>query len=153
MARLRVGTGLAAFLFVSTLLGQATAAYADCIGGRMSCRPPNYPALQSARSEAGHLYGSLAYSKRNGAYGWSTGFGDSDSADQVALENCGKRGPGCYVVISFSNLCAAVAADDSGGVFWGTAGTKLEAQRQSMLYCKRDGDPGSCEIKVWACSY
>jgi len=130
----RIGTGLLSIIAIAIMLG-----------------PPAAEMLL-ARSEAGHIYGALAYSKRNGAYGFSTGFGDSESANEYAMEKCGQRGAGCYVVISFSNLCASVAADDSGGVFWGTAGTRQEAQRQSMLYCKRDGDAATCEIKVWACS-
>lgn len=131
---MRVRTGLLSIIALGILLG-----------------PPAASILQ-ARSEAGHIYGALAYSKRDGSFGWSTGFGDSESANDYAMEKCGQRGKGCYVVISFSNLCASVSADDSGGVFWGTAGTRQEAQHQSQLYCKRDGDAATCEIKIWACS-
>ncbi len=151
MARLRVGTGLAAFLFILSLVVQATPAEADCTGGRMSCRPPNYPALQTARSEYGHIYGALAYSPRNGSYGWSTGYDDSESANAAAMETCSAHGPGCYVVISFSNLCASVSVDDEGAVSWGTGGTRTEAQYQSQNYCRKQGGR-NCEIKVWACS-
>jgi hypothetical protein len=153
MARLRVGTGLAAIVFLLGLYGLAMPARAGCDGGRMSCAPPAFPTIQPVRSEAGHVYGAIAYSTRNGAFGFATQYGDSDSANQTALAQCAKRGAGCRVVISFSNLCAAVAADDDDGVFWGTAGTRLEAQRQAMLHCRRDGDPGTCEIKAWACSF
>lgn len=106
-----------------------------------------------ARSEAGHVYGAISYSSRNGAFGFATRHGDSDSANRAALEECAKRGAGCRVVISFSNLCASVAADSDGGVFWGTAGTRLEAERQALFYCRRDGDPKTCETKAWACSF
>jgi len=151
MAQQRVGTGLLAILSAILCLTAAAPAGADCAAGPGLCRRQSLPGLSLARSEAGHVYGALAYSKRNGAFGWSTGFGDSDSANDYALEKCAQRGAGCYVVISFSNLCASVSADDEGGVFWGTAGTRLEAQRQSQLYCNRNGSP-NCEVKVWACS-
>lgn len=153
MARLRVGTGLGAIIFLLGLCGLTIPADAGCTSGRMSCVAPARSMVQPVRSEAGHVYGAIAYSTRNGAFGFSTQYGDSDSANQAALDQCAKRGSGCRVIISFSNLCASVVADDDDGVFWGTAGTRLEAQRQAMLYCRRDGDPGTCEIKAWACSY
>ncbi|MGE0151119.1 MAG: DUF4189 domain-containing protein [Reyranellaceae bacterium] len=132
---MRIATGLLCASAIGILLG------------------PTAATVLHARSEAGHVYGAISYSTRNGAFGFSTRHGDSDSANRAAQENCAKRGAGCRVIISFSNLCASVAADDDGGVFWGTAGTRLEAQRQVMFYCQRDGDPKTCEIKAWACSF
>jgi hypothetical protein len=156
MTAKRHATGLSGGLLAGlVLLAGVCPASADCdsVAQSASCRHrQNVPALQYARSEAGHIYGALAYSKRDGAYGFSTGFADSESANEYALTKCSQRGRSCYVVISFSNLCASVAADDAGGVFWGTAGTRQEAQRQSMLYCRRDGEAATCQIKVWACS-
>ncbi len=153
MALKRVG--LVVVLVGIIILGNGgVPAQAACLGGAglaICTNPQAVSNLHYARSEAGHVYGAIAYSKKNGAFGWSNGFGDSDGADDLALENCSKRGPGCYVVISFSNLCASVSADDDGGVFWGTAGTRQEAQRQSQLYCNRDGST-NCGVKAWACS-
>lgn len=106
-----------------------------------------------ARSEAGHVYGAIAYSTRNGAFGFATRHADSDSANDAAQANCVRRGAGCRVIISFSNLCASVTADNNGGVFWGTAGTRAEAERQALFYCRRDGDAKTCENKAWACSF
>jgi len=132
---MRIATGLLSAFAIALLLG-----------------PPAATVLH-ARSEAGHVYGAISYSTRNGAFGFSTRHGDSDSANRAAQENCTKHGTGCRVIISFSNLCASVAADSGGGVFWGTAGTRLEAQHQALFYCKRDGDPTTCETKAWACSF
>lgn len=154
MTAMRHATGFwAIFLAGVALLANAGPAAAAC-GDRLgACRHrQSVPDLHYVRSEAGHLYGAIAYSKRDGSFGWSTGFGDSESANEYALDKCSQRGSGCYVVISFSNLCASVSVDTTGGVFWGTAGTRQEAQRQSQLYCGRDGGP-NCRVLAWACSY
>lgn len=132
---MRIATGLLSAGVIALLLGPLAAA----------------PLM--ARSEAGHVYGAISYSTRNGAFGFSTRYADSDSANKAAQQECAKHGAGCRVVISFSNLCASVAADDRNGVFWGTAGTRTEAQHQALLYCRRDGDAKTCETKAWACSF
>ena len=151
MAPRRRASGLATWLCAAILLPAAAAPVAaECGGsGYRLCRDPD---LLLARSEAGHVYGAIAYSRQTGAFGFATRFGDSDSANALALGNCAKRGPGCYVVISFSNLCASVSADNRDGVFWGTAGTRTEAQRQSQLHCNRDGGD-ECKVVAWACSF
>jgi len=113
------------------------------------------PALDSApvmaRSEPGHVYGAIAYSKSTGAFGFSYEFPNSEEANELALSKCSQNAQDCYVVISFSNLCASVVADSRREVYWGHAASRGEAQRQAMSACRNDGGV-DCDVKVWACS-
>lgn len=106
----------------------------------------------TARTEAGHVFGALAYNGENDAIGWSYNYADSDEAEKVALNGCAKQGAGCYIVITFSNSCAAVTVDKATVVYSMEGPTKDEAQKNAMGRCEAGGK-GGCQIKVWSCSF
>jgi predicted house-cleaning NTP pyrophosphatase (Maf/HAM1 superfamily) len=95
-------------------------------------------------------YGAIAYSSKNKAWGTSNGWNSQGKAEQVALDNCSQRGPGCKRVVWFYNNCAAVAADGDI-VTWGTDSSKPRAGEHALDQCKKSGGK-KCELQTSTCS-
>lgn len=96
-------------------------------------------------------YGAIAYSKKNGAYGYAHGWTNQKKAEAVALKNCKANGPGCEVQVWYYDSCGAVASDGRN-VTWGRAGTPGAAVRQALDRCNQKWFKGTCESKVSDCS-
>jgi len=96
------------------------------------------------------VWGAIAYSQPDMAYGYSFQVEDEATARKVALENCRKRGTHCVVETVFSHACAALAA---GGehIGWGTDHTREAAEKRALSECSRTGAKG-CAIQTWVCS-
>jgi len=93
-------------------------------------------------------FGSIAYSKSTGHWGYSYGYGDPTSANLGARNYCGKDD--CEVMVVFWNGCGALAKGRNGGMGWGTAGSRSGAESQALQECNSiDSD---CEVICWACS-
>jgi len=105
-----------------------------------------------ARTQAGQVFGALVYNNETDAIGWAYNFADSDDAEKTAMKGCLQKGQGCYVVITFSNSCAAVAVDKGSVVYSIEGANKDEAQSKVMDKCQKGGN-GNCQIKVWSCSF
>ena len=96
-------------------------------------------------------YGAIAYSTKNGAYGYSHGWTNNKKAEKVAVKNCSANGKGCKSRVWFYNSCGAVAAD-GGKVAWGQGSNTQEASKKALDKCKRGLFPRHCEVKVSHCS-
>ncbi len=96
------------------------------------------------------VWGAIAYSKPDKAYGYSFEKEDQAAARKVALENCRKHGSNCVVETVFSHACAALAA---GGdrIGWGIDRTREGAEKRAMSECTLAGAKG-CAIQTWVCS-
>jgi hypothetical protein len=96
------------------------------------------------------VWGAIAYSKPDKAYGYSLELENEATARKVALENCRKHGTACVVETVFSRTCAALAA---GGdhVGWGTDRTREAAEKRALSECSLTGAKG-CAIQTWVCS-
>ena len=109
---------------------------------------------------AAKSYGAIAYSKKNGGYGYSNGQTDRKEAEKTALKYCKQHGKNCKVEVWFNNGCGAVVTSDEKGflgigsstkVFWGIGSTPWNAQQNAMAACQKAGKK-HCEAKVTHCS-
>jgi hypothetical protein len=96
------------------------------------------------------VWGAIAYSKSDKAFGYSFEQGEEAAARNIALANCRKHGTSCVVETVFSRACAALAA---GGdhIGWGTDHTREGAEKRAMSECTLTGAKG-CAIQTWVCS-
>jgi hypothetical protein len=96
------------------------------------------------------VWGAIAYSKPDKAFGYSFELEDQATARKVAMENCRKRGTNCVVETVFSRACAALAA---GGdrIGWGTDHNREGAEKRALSECALTGAQG-CAIQTWVCS-
>ena len=100
---------------------------------------------------SGKIYGAIAYSAKNGAYGYSHGWTNKKKAEKVALKNCSQNGKGCKSRVWFYNGCGAVAADGSK-VTWAQDSSEQAAMKKALDKCKRGLFRKHCEVKVSHCS-
>jgi serine/threonine-protein kinase len=107
--------------------------------------------LDSGPSGRSKIYGAIAYSRKNGAYGYSHGWTNRKQAEKVALKNCRENGKGCKPAVWFYNSCGAVASDGRH-VTWGQASTAGAAMQQALEKCNKKWFKGKCEGKVSHCS-
>jgi hypothetical protein len=104
-----------------------------------------------ARCSGKRWWGAIAYSKKDKAYGWSTGVNDRDAAKKEAMQKCVQHGgTGCEFWAIYENECGAVAIDGSITT-WGTAYLRKDAQARALLECQKAGGK-NCTIQVWSCS-
>jgi len=96
------------------------------------------------------VWGAIAYSKPDKAFGYSFELQDAATARKVAMENCRKHGTNCAVETVFSRSCAALAA---GGehIGWGTGHTREGAEKRALSECTLTGAKG-CAVQTWVCS-
>ena len=95
-------------------------------------------------------YAAIAFSQDTGAYGSSWNYKTRWQAEERALEECEKYGPGCEVVNWTRNACTALATspDDGYGAAWGV--TKFKAEMEALDACYESND--SCSIRVSFCT-
>lgn len=105
--------------------------------------------------EAGPAFGALAYDTGSGAFGYAFQQPDAETAASFALGQCAQNGPGCEVMMTFSNGCAALAAGSKhGSVITETAlADQGEAAQQSALAKCQEQGAADCGIGAWSCSY
>jgi hypothetical protein len=103
------------------------------------------PAVASAGD-----YGALAYSRRNGALGWSYNYDDEDAARERALDECRKYARDCKIGRVFTNTCVMVARDGTR-MGWSWDGTTDARRRRAMQECRSDGGR-SCKIVAQFCT-
>jgi HAMP domain-containing protein len=96
------------------------------------------------------VWGAIAYSKPDKAFGYSFEQAEESAARNIALSNCRKHGTNCVVENTFSRACAALAA---GGdhIGWGTDRTREGAEKRALSECGLTGAKG-CAIQTWVCS-
>lgn len=99
----------------------------------------------------GKSFGAIAYSRKDGAYGYSYGWERRKKAEGVALKNCKDHGDHCKVAVWFYNQCGAVAADGKK-VGVGLGETKTAAGQDALKNCSKFGKK-NCEIKTAICSF
>lgn len=116
--------------------------------------PGKYLVLAAALFCANNVFanGALAIdSNQGGQYGFSYNQPSMDAAVRVAVNECGG---GCSVVETFSEGCAAYAADQVRGssVYgWGNAANVGQAQNTALQYCQGNGG-AQCIVRVWGCN-
>lgn len=96
------------------------------------------------------FWGAIAYSVKDGGYGWSTGLADVNEAKKQALQNCTKHGAACKVWIYYNRQCGAIAADGEK-VGWGTSSSRLNAEQRAVQECQQGGGK-KCAVQVSSCS-
>lgn len=110
--------------------------------------------------KAKESYGAIAYSKKDGSYGYSNGHESRKEAEKVAMKYCEKSGKSCKAQVWFQNSCGAVVTAQSKSfwgtgsetkVFWGVGRAKWYAQQNAMAACQKAGHK-NCEAKVTHCS-
>lgn len=135
--------------------------FSDCMGICWSSRSDenvSYCSGTEARCEtecrhggANHKsYGAIAYSKNDGAYGFSDNWNDQTTAEKNAMDACTENGPGCEVIVWFFDSCAAVAGSGSI-VSWGQDFRENGAKQKALAACEKQGGT-KCNLKVSHCS-
>ena len=94
--------------------------------------------------------GALAYSRRNGALGYSYNFDDEDGARDRALSECRKYSNDCKIARIFTNVCVMVARDGTKlGWAWGFEPD--ERRRRAISECRGDGGR-NCKVVTTFCT-
>ena len=112
------------------------------------------PRKHGSRStnEKNPLWGALAIDSNQGqSWGWAIDYPTVQAAKQRALAECGQN---CRVVMTFSNQCAAYAADQTRGSTiygWAKDSTGTSARNRAMNECRNRGGE-SCIVRVWGCT-
>ena len=98
----------------------------------------------------GNRYGSISYSMKTDAHGWSYDFESQDIAESRAVDECAKYGEGCIVAVWFSNACGALAVGDgySYGADWGR--NQQEAENKALNRC--NSTTSNCKIRRALCT-
>jgi hypothetical protein len=104
----------------------------------------------NCRQSSQKSYGAIAYSAKDKGCGWSFGWNSQSKAEQVALDNCSKRGSQCKGIVWFSNSCGAVASDGDI-VTWGQASAKRTAEQSALEKCIKAGGK-KCAVEISQCS-
>lgn len=110
-------------------------------------------ALETAAPAAGSS-AALAIDKRDGSrYGWAINYESASSARARALEECGRLGGKCQVVLEFSGGCGAYAVERGNGSLygWGTAENRGEAESRALEEARKRGGKDVL-IRVWGCN-
>ena len=154
---------LLAALTIGNLLPSIAIAdcFSDCMGNCWSSRSDenvSYCSGTEARCESEcrnsggrkKAYGAIAYSKNDGAFGYSDHWDDQATAEKNALEVCNTNGSGCETIVWFFDNCAAVAG--SGQIVsFGQHYQENTAKKQALDACAKDGGT-KCNLKVSHCS-
>jgi hypothetical protein len=166
----RVSWGALIAICAAVSAGPAMPVLADCMDSCMAgygcgneyeasriesgsyCRTQQGGCEAQCNRKSAKTYGAIAYSRKNGAYGWSKSYDDKKGADGTALANCAKNSDDCEVVATFANSCAALAAGDHSVVRWKTAASKEEAGDAAVKACADAGGGNACHVQVSACS-
>ena len=85
-----------------------------------------------------------------GVDGYSYNHATSQAAEETALQQCG---PGCEVVLTIQNACAAFATDankNCGAQGWGKGADRGEAEERAVRECVNQSGE-RCEVKRWVC--
>ena len=101
-------------------------------------------------------FGALAIDSNQGpSWGWSIDYPSFQDAVKRALDECSSDGSTCRVVLTFSNECAAYAADQSQGstaTGWAKGYTTSGAARnRALTECRQKGGT-SCIVRSWGCT-
>ena len=96
-------------------------------------------------------YGAIAYSKKNGVYGFSDGWKTKGKAKKTAMQYCKQNnGDHCKIMVWFYNQCGAVAVDGKK-VSPGLGETIVSANEDALKECQKGGKK-NCVVKVTHCS-
>lgn len=144
-------------------MGFSATAYADCFDQCMSikncwhkgesyssyCGSAEVNCNMSCETQKANRksYGAIAYSRKDGGYGFSHGQESQKQAENMAMEYCKQNGERCRSMVWFQNSCGAVAAIGRK-TGWGHADTEYEAQDKALKDCGKK----NCEVKVSHCS-
>ena len=98
-------------------------------------------------------HGALAIDANQGeSWGWAVDYPTPSAAAERALAECGED---CSIVMRFSDVCAAYAADQTeGSTVYGWANgydSGAEAQTRAMAECADKGG-ASCIVRAWGCA-
>jgi hypothetical protein len=96
---------------------------------------------------AADYYGAIAFSKDDGAYGFSTDYDSRAGAEEEAQSECGD---GCEVVLWFKNARGALAVGADRGYGTGWARSRGEAESIAMSECKNNST--NCSVLRWECT-
>lgn len=99
----------------------------------------------------GKSYGAIAYSAKDGIYGYSHGWTNQKKAETVAMGYCKESGgKKCKKTVAFADSCGAVAAD---GKKFGVGKNKVRmlAIDEALKKCARAGGK-NCAPKISDCS-
>jgi len=95
-------------------------------------------------------WGSIAFSPRTGANGYSHNYDTKSTAQAWAMSYCDDNASDCRIVVNFQNACGAVAVGRNGG--WGAdwGPTRSSAEANAIAVCQ--SHDGGCRTKRWVCS-
>lgn len=120
--------------------------------------PKKKPAVAKSAAPQAGKFGALAVDRNDGfAYGWTSDQPSRTAASAAALDECGKRGDQCGLVVEFSGEgCAAyytLSAEDGSAYGWGVAPTQGQAESRAREECSNFADGKAvCANHVWACN-
>lgn len=119
-------------------------------GGTDYCQIDKRTCLLQCKLQSKKYYGAIAYSSKDGAFGFSDRWNDRREAERFALQNCSAHGSGCEALVWFYNSCGALAADhDSVG--WAHEDAEAQAAKEALEECAKQGGK-KCELIVSHCS-
>ena len=104
--------------------------------------------LATPTLSAAEEWGSIAYSPKTGAVGFSHNYDSRGLAGDWAMSYCDAND--CRIVVNFYNACGALAVGSRGGwgAAWGT--TRSRAETNALNSCQKYD--GGCRVKRWVCS-
>ena len=83
--------------------------------------------------------------------GYSYGYNSEREARARALSECRSKGDdSCEVVVTLHGACGAFAVSGCEARGWAYAGSRGEAERIALSYCRKYGG-GNCGIQAWVC--
>jgi hypothetical protein len=97
-------------------------------------------------------YGSIAWDKATGKFGWSRNQATAQKADDLARAGCGASG--CEVVVRMTSpdLCGALATTkDRAAKGIGSGKTEADARLAALADCQKQNG-GDCVIRISRCS-
>jgi Domain of unknown function (DUF4189) len=100
-----------------------------------------------ATSASAENFGAIAFSQSSGAVGYSFDYRSRGSAEEHALQECGR---GCRVVLWFKDACAAIAVGSGNGYGTGWATTRGGAESIAMNNCNENAS--NCGVNRWVCT-
>ena len=136
--------------------GRSSAASTQTAQGEMAGLLGRFRQRSSATVPGGQtptLWGALAIDSLKGsAWGWGVDYETLQGAEERVLREC--RSESCHVVMTFTNQCGALAADQTEGstVYgWAKGSDAADTRARALARCSERGGT-SCLIRAWGCT-
>ena len=121
-------------------------------GNGIGCKLRSNMCMNQCRNgggSGGASYGAIAYSPKDGDYGYSYGYASRAEAEKSAMNECGKSD--CEIAAWYSDKCGALSVGEDGMWAGGTGNTERAAGADAQSDCVKYGGK-KCEVLISQCS-